>query len=139
MPTHTLLMKLDSENEYIFFPLYITEEKKEDKALENLINQPRRILKTKLEVFASLIYGRLKIRKDNLKQLRAEESHIEAQFNHWIGGERISDLEKRLLVISKESREQNVDCWKDVVLVMRDFLNVWDNFEEAKAEAILLN
>ena len=41
-------------------------------------------------------------------------------------------------LLEKERRTEDVECWRDVVMVMRDFLVVWEAHEQAKTKAIFL-
>ena len=116
-------------------------------SIDQLLGQRTRILKTKLEVFADEISERLKIRTGNLKSLIYDDllltntllyfepssgkSLYQAKFPDRLYGKRFD--------IEKERREQDVECWRDVTLVMRDFLAAWEALEQARARAIFLN
>ena len=45
---------------------------------------------------------------------------------------------KQMFELEKEKRDQDVTCWNDVVMVMRDFLTTWEAHEQARARARLL-
>ena len=49
-----------------------------------------------------------------------------------------SALYQQMFNLGAERRAQDVDCWRDVVHVMRDFLYAWEAHETAKSRAILL-
>ena len=40
--------------------------------------------------------------------------------------------------LEKEKREQEVSCWNAVVKLMRDFLEAYEAYEQAKAKSMLL-
>jgi hypothetical protein len=40
--------------------------------------------------------------------------------------------------IREKKRQQETECWRDVVMVMRDFLYVWETHEQMQARAIFL-
>jgi hypothetical protein len=118
-----------------------------DKSLENLLHQKTRIVNTKLELIALAINERVGIWKHNLKRIeedncklaymleklaRATNYGLRAHDEKRIFYERIFDLRK-------EVREEDAECWRDVVLVMRDFLLAWEAHEQAKAKAIFLD
>jgi hypothetical protein len=48
-------------------------------------------------------------------------------------------LYELLFKAKQEERLQDVECWRDIVLVMRDFLNTWDAHEQMQARAIFLD
>jgi hypothetical protein len=48
-------------------------------------------------------------------------------------------LRDSALQLEAQRRDQDVQCWRDVVLVMRDFLDTWDAHEQAKDRSIFLN
>ena len=35
-----------------------------------------------------------------------------------------------LLAIDVEGRQQEVECWRDVIMVMRDFLEIWGSHQQ---------
>ena len=45
---------------------------------------------------------------------------------------------RKLLDFQTEARSEQVECWRDVVMVMRDFLMTWEAHEQAKARAIFI-
>ena len=123
------------------------KENRSGGSIDELLGQRTRILKTKLEVFASEISERLKIRTGNLKSLIYDDLLLtnallyfepssgkdlyQAKFPDRLYGTRFD--------IAKERREQDVECWRDVTLVMRDFLAAWEALEQGRARAIFLN
>jgi hypothetical protein len=116
-------------------------------ALDNFIHGKTRILNTKLEVLASEIRERWLIRVTNLERINDEKVRVL---------EMISDLSRRAnymlrqhrekapfyqqwFDLERERRSEDVECWRDVVMVMRDFLVVWEAHEQAKTKAIFLD
>ena len=106
------------------------------------------ILQTRLSVSAVQIIERLKIRAKNLDKLLDEEIEID---NRLIpiesqSGNSRSDfmgLENLLLGkrfdISQERRKQDVECWRDLVNVMRDFLKTWEDLSGLEAKQRFMN
>jgi len=118
-----------------------------DKSIDLLVHQRTEILNTKLQVFAAEIEERLRLRHKNLDVLVREE--LEAgtllmEFDpHYGTGRYDSRLHQffyqKRFDLTKEQRQQDVECWRDIVLVMRDFLTAWEAHEQARARAIFLD
>ena len=117
-----------------------------DRSIDLLINQRTRILDTKLEVFAAEIHERLKIRRRNVEVILYEELTtgtliLELDPHYGIGryDSRLQPvLYQKKFDLTKERRQQDVECWRDIVLVMRDFLIAWEAREQAGARATFL-
>ncbi len=120
---------------------------KESLSIENFVHSRTRILNTKLEVLASAIHERLRVRVKNLERIDGNKIHT---------SEMLIELDRRanylarqhkekapfyehLFKLEQERRTQDVECWRDVVLVLRDFLEAWEAHEQAKAKAIFLD
>lgn len=116
-------------------------------SIDDFIHGRSRILRTKLEVLACEIRERLQIRVKNLERIDDDKVHTSAL---------LVDLDRRahyltrqhkekapfydqLFKLEQERRLQEVECWRDVVMVMRDFLYAWEAHEQAKARAIFIN
>ena len=119
----------------------------EDSALDDFIHDRTRILKTKLEVLAYEIHLRFQIRTTNMERISSDKEHgqqlleqIIHQINY-LGRERgdTTPLIQQIFDLETERRTQDVECWRDVVLVMRDFLVAWEAHEQAKSKAIFLD
>lgn len=116
-------------------------------ALEELLHSKGRILKTKLEVLTAEILQRLNLREVNLTRIRQDQSSLQDLLNglnrqanyHQREHREKAPLYQRRLELEKELRSQDVDCWKDIVLVMRDFLAIWEAHEQARSRAIFIN
>ncbi len=48
-------------------------------------------------------------------------------------------LRESSLQLDSQRRQEDIQCWRDVVLVMRDFLEAWEVHEQAKSRAIFIN
>ncbi len=117
-----------------------------DTSLDDLINQKGRILKTKLEVFASEIHERVRIRSRNIDRISEDEETVKKMLKELNRMERYRlrdtgqqqrTLYQEVFTLEKERREQDVECWRDVVQVMRDFLDTWEAHQQAKSKADL--
>jgi hypothetical protein len=123
------------------------QEKASDSSIDDFIHGRSRILRTKLEVLALEIRERLQIRVNNLERIDKDKIHTSTL---------LVDLDRRahyltrqhkekapfydqLFKLEQERRLQDVECWRDVVMVMRDFLYAWEAHEQAKARAVLIN
>jgi len=115
--------------------------------IDDLFADKRRIGRTKLEVFAAEIFERLRLRTVNLSRLECDRTDLYAMMHNLDRQARYrmrEHQEKRILYellfkAKQEERLQDVECWRDVVLVMRDFLNAWDAHEQMQARAIFLD
>jgi len=119
----------------------------EESSVDTFIHGRTRILKTKLEVLASEIHQRVAIRTSNLEQIDKEEKEISAKNSnpHFFSHYTLRDTSERnpfpdqLFELQTQRRNEDVECWRDVVQVMRDFLMAWETHEMAKAKADFLN
>src|SRR5262245_37950156 len=113
----------------------------------DLFADKRRISRTKLEMFAAEIFERLRLRTVNLGRLDRARTDLYAMLHNLDRQARYrmrEHQEKRVLYellfkAKQEERLQDVECWRDIVLVMRDFLNAWDAHEQMQARAIFLD
>lgn len=118
-----------------------------DSALEDLLHQKSHILSKKLEILGAEMWWRLHIASRNLTSLEEDKSKVQdmlSQPDVAANYQLREHQEKRVLYqslfqIETEQRSQQVECWRDVVNVMRDFLAVWEAHEQSRARAIFLN
>lgn len=113
--------------------------------IDEIVSDKRRIIRTKLEVVASEIFERLRIRTKNLAAIERDEETLYAMLatldrsaRYHLrdqGDKRI--LYELLFTAKQERRSQDAECWRDIVLVMRDLLEVWDAHELAKSRSKL--
>jgi len=117
-----------------------------DKTLDDLIHSNTRILRTKVEAVSAAIQERLKIRKDNLSRITDDRERlteviqqISVAANYHLRDHKEKDrLYQRAFELTRERRDQDTQCWRDVVLVLRDFLTFWDEYERAKVRGAFL-
>jgi hypothetical protein len=116
-------------------------------SLDQLLGQKSSLLRTKLDVLGAELRDRFRLREQNLSALAGESEQLDADV------ERVSRLvrydlreprdlgpfQQQRAQLDAELRRQRVDCWQDVVPVIRDFLEVWEALEQARARAIFLN
>jgi hypothetical protein len=115
--------------------------------LENLIGLKSRILQTKLQVLAAEIGQRWFLRQQNQTLIRDEEERVNQeqvrlsrQVNYQLREPRdLAAFQQQRFRLDQEQRDQETACWKDIVPVLRDFLEVWEAHEQAKARAMFLN
>ena len=115
-------------------------------SIDQFINQRSRVLDVKLEVFSGEIQERLRIHRNNLGSILYESLLIGSQileFHPNYGIRRydrslLPALYKKQFDLSKEQRQQDVECWRDVVMVMRDFLVAWEAREQSQAKTEFL-
>jgi len=121
-------------------------DRQADSSLEQLIHQKSSILNRKLEILAAEIWWRLHLTSRNLSSLEDDTARLTDMLNqlevaanyHLREHQDKGVLYRKLFDLQTEKRSQQVECWRDVVLVMRDFLTVWEGHEQAKARAIFL-
>ena len=116
-------------------------------ALDQLLGGKSRILRTKLDVLALEMKERLRIWDRNLERIDRDKERVTeiaerisrlANY-HFRDHREKSELYEELANLETERRSQDVECWRDIVMVMRDFLGVWEAHEQAKARAIFLD
>ena len=115
--------------------------------LDLLLHSKSRILRTKLDVLATEIVARLGIWNRNLERIHGKKAVVEELLDqskrlaryHLRDQRDVGRLREDALKLDTQQREEDVQCWKDVVLVMRDFLTAWEAHEQAKSRAIFIN
>lgn len=115
-------------------------------SLDALLGQRSDVLHEKLQVIASEIWDRLRIRRRNLAKLVEDEIFTDnlilesLQTNPGADGEsRRIGLYGRVLDLHRDHRREDVDCWRDVAMVMRDFIAAWEALEQSRSRAVFLN
>jgi hypothetical protein len=119
----------------------------EDDSLDQMIHLNTRILNSKLEVIGSHVAERLRIHRRNLERIDADKTLLaemlrkmrEAARYHLTERDERRILYQKFFELEVERRDQDVECWRDLVLVMRDGLTFWDAHEHAKSRAIFLD
>ena len=115
--------------------------------LDHLIHSKSRILGTKLEVLASEIQARFAMWDRNLERINTEKGPVEALLDqstrlaryHLREQGEVTRLHESALRLESQRRDEDIQCWRDVVLVMRDFLDTWETHEQAKSRSIFIN
>jgi len=115
--------------------------------LDHLLHSKSRILRTKLDVLATEIVARLGIWNRNLERISGEKAGVAELLDqstrlaryHLRDQRDVGRLREDALKLDSQQREEDVQCWKDVVTVMRDFLTSWEAHEQAKSRAIFIN
>lgn len=138
------------ESLYVVAPARLESRNDSQKAIDEsvdlLIHQKSKLLSTKLEVLAEQIVDRVRIRGANHGHILYDELAMRTklmEFDPHYGGCEYdpnlrSSLYGRIFDLNKESRQEDVQCWKDIVLVMRDFLIAWESHEQSRTRAIFL-
>lgn len=117
-----------------------------DRTLDDLIHSNTRILRTKVDAVASAVGERLKIRRQNIGRIAEDQykltdllQHISVAANYHLREHKEkSGLYQKAFELTRERRDQDTECWRDVVFVLRDFLTFWDEYERAKARGAFL-
>ncbi len=116
-------------------------------SLDVMLHSKSRILSSKLEVLASEIYARLTMWNRNLARIDRDKTQVGdllAQFTdlaryHLREQRDVGRLHDSALQLESQRRDEDVQCWRDVVMVMRDFLDAWEAHEQAKNRSIFIN
>ena len=116
-------------------------------ALDNLLHSKSRILRTKLEVLASEIQARFAMWDRNLERIDSDKGKVETFVNesarlaryHLREPNEATRLRESALQLDAQQRQEDIQCWRDTVQVMRDFLNAWEVHEQARSRAIFFN
>ena len=119
----------------------------EDRTLEDFIHRKGRIQGSKLDVLAAEIAARLDLRRSNLERIADDAERLKELVgttqrlaNYNMREQRdVSRLSQGLFDLEVERRRQDVESWRDVVKVLRDFLYTWEVHEESRSRAMLLN
>jgi hypothetical protein len=117
-----------------------------DDSLDDLIHQKSAILGRKLDILAAEIWWRLHISARNLAALADDKALLQDMLNrldlaanyHRREHQEKGILYRKLFDLETEQRTERVECWRDVVMVMRDFLEVWEAHEQARARAMFI-
>lgn len=116
-------------------------------SIDNLIHRKGRLFRTKMEVLAFEIVQRLCIKSTNLESLDAQQTGLierlrsldrQAQY-HLRDHQEKRTFYEAMVKLEQERRSQHVECWRDVVMVMRDLLEVWESHENAKVRSQFIN
>ena len=116
-------------------------------SVDDLIGRRTDILATKLDVLTTQMHERLNLRTRHTHSLDYDECSLGTAMNlvyvqsgRYIQGadRRITGLQKQGFDIHEQRRKQDVECWRDVAMLTRDFLGVWEAYQKAKAKAELM-
>lgn len=118
-----------------------------DSTLEQLIHGKSEILGKKLDILASEINWRLYLASGNLKRLEDDHEKLTDMLQRLDRDARYqlrdhqekAPLYRQLFAVQGEKRSQQIECWRDVVQVMRDFLAAWEAHAQAKNRAAFIN
>lgn len=119
-------------------------ETAQQSALESILDGRTELAETRLAVTAVQIVERLRLRAKNLKQLVEEELSIGTKLLNLNSGAFPADLNKEIMGMEAQleqrssqvqgaQRREDVECWRDLTNVMRDFLNAWESFSRNEA------
>ncbi len=118
-----------------------------DASLDDLVRQKSRILSRKLDILGAEIAWRLHIGACNLHSLQEDKQRLgemlsrldHAALYHLRQHQEKGPLYRTLFALETETRAQHVECWRDVAMVMRDFLYAWEAHEQARSRAIFID
>lgn len=117
-----------------------------DGLVDTLLHQKSHIFAKKLDVLAAAMLVRTSLMRENLFLIEAQRARLEDMLLTLDRHARYHMREQRektvvyqaLFALDAERRSQAVECWRDVVLVIRDFLEVWEAHQQSQARARFL-
>ena len=120
---------------------------KESAGLGELFGRRTHILKTKLEVITVELFDRVRIRERNLVAIGDDQEKLNQILGivdrqvryHFRDSREKASFYDRFFDLEREKRDQDVECWRDVTQLMRDFLEVWEALEQGKSRSIFLD
>jgi hypothetical protein len=117
-------------------------------AVDTLIHQRPVILRTKLAVLATQLQARLLLRETNLTRIADDLLATDNLLLPWtecvLSSQMPTDLALRNACLERQARlqteirTQEVECWRDVALVMNEFLTVWEGLQQSQVRAEFL-
>ncbi len=118
----------------------------DDSFLDDFVHQKTKLLRTKLEVLAAEVLLRLDVSNRNQQGLDCDRETVrvmleklDRQTRYHLREQRDKDvLYRQMFELQQAKRDESVECWKDIVMVMRDFLYIWDAHEQAKSRGRFL-
>lgn len=117
-----------------------------DSFLDNLMHQKSRIFASKLEVLAAAMVVRIDLLAHNLDRIEKDREHAQTILDridrqaryHLREHQDKTFFYQTLFRLEEERRSQGVECWRDIVLVLREFLGVWEAHQQSQTRATFL-
>lgn len=118
-----------------------------DVSIDEFLGTRRTILGKKLEVFVAEIAARLALRSQKIDKVCSEREKVEGliEFIHKkipynpALTQQGTMLHQQVFRLEEELRREETDCWRDLVMIMRDLLFAWEGYESARARGRFLN
>ncbi len=102
------------------------------------------LAETRMAVHAVQIIERLRIRASHLNEITEEDLEAGSELLNlknsspdMMGLETL--LRQKQAQLSQERRRVDAECWRDLSMVMRDFLNAWEGFSKNEAKGRFLS
>jgi hypothetical protein len=142
LKSHGLILAM---NTYAYEPTPAPPPQIDTDALSELFETETRIVRGKLEVLAAEIHGRIVIHANNVNRIDRDQEVARETLErldrlaryHFREHSEKGIFYRTLFALEQERRTQDVECWRDIVLVMRDFILVWETHERIKAKGRL--
>ena len=115
--------------------------------LDSLFASKNRILRQKLNVWALMLSERLSLHAEQLDRIHKERSKLtnmietaKREANYLLRERSETDaLYKLIFTLNSEHRDKEVQCWENVFDLLKEFLIVWDAYEQARSRTSLLD
>lgn len=142
---HDISFSLEPPSQYQF----VHEDRSSpspDSILDTLLHEKSRIFASKLEVLVHAMLVRIELMRENVSRVDTDKEHAEAmlagierQARYHVRDHREKTVFYQTLCrLEEERRSQAVECWRDIVMVLRDFLGVWEAHQQSQARALFL-
>lgn len=115
-------------------------------SLEEFIYNRTKILKEKLKILLAEMNERLRLKNKAQLDLNHDKSKLEevmhkiaVQIDQGLRDYKDKDsIYQKILELNKEKRREDREYWLDNMKILRDFLETWDSYEQARAKGRLL-
>lgn len=118
-----------------------------ESSLEEMLHQRTKVLEDKMAILTFEMLLRLVIRKQNFDRIENDRLQVVALLSSLDEKARYGARDHRekglfyqaLLNLESERRREDVEAWRGVVDVMRDWIVAWEGTEQARARGRFLN
>jgi hypothetical protein len=115
-----------------------------DKSIDSLLGARASVNKIKASLWAGAIRERINILNRSLEQLTEEELIIDNRILQFEGRsyfplQSYENLQNALRNLQSRRISEEKECWKDIIVVLRDFLGAFEAHSQSKARGEFLN
>lgn len=115
--------------------------------VSGFVRQPTEILKLRLAALGAEAKARLSIHGDHAELTASECRSLDDEVVRvarlvdygQLDPQQLSELQRHRADLQKERRKEDVECWRDLTALMKDFLDTWDSLERARGLALTMD